>query len=105
MIKNLPIPLEALQKKALEENACKTEDRYTYTENNGVLQDMHIQILNDFVLYVSNKIGEFQDVPDIRMILDDDLFSVLLDNNNDSQLLNSLKALHGKSCKFALRST
>ncbi len=39
------------------------------------------------------------------MTLDDDLFSLLLDYNNDSQLLNSLKALHGKPCKFVLRST
>jgi len=101
---NAPIPLEALRKKALEEHASTTEDRFTYKENNGVLQDMHIQILNDFILYVRSKMGEFQEVPDIRMILSDDLLLLLFDIENDFHI-ESLKALHSNCCKFALRST
>jgi len=99
---NAPIPLEALRKKALEEHASTTEDRFTYKENNGVLQDMHIQILNDFILYVRSKMGEIQEVPDIRMILSDDLLLLLFDNDFH---IESLKALHSNCCKFALRST
>lgn len=104
VITNAPIPLEELRQKATEEEASTTEDSYTYIENNGVLNHAHIQLLNDFVLYVRSKMEEFhQQLPDIRMILDDELFLLLLGNN--LKVVESLKALHGNSCQFVLRST
>ena len=110
-----PIPLNEFRYLATKEKACTTEknedgeDIFTYMANNGILQDIHIEILNNFVLYVRNKIeeSESKDVPDIRMILDDDLLELLLDN--DSNIIKSLKDLHSKNsyngCKFVLRST
>ena len=50
-----PIPLNELRSLATKEKACTTEknedgeDIFTYMDNNGILQDIHIEILNNFV--------------------------------------------------------
>ena len=104
-----PIPLEALRQKVDEVDAHKTnENSYIYVENNGVLEDIHIQLLNNFVLYVRERMKEFQDeIPDLRMMIDDELFQLLLDS--DLTLVESLKKIHGdrnrSGCKFILRTT
>lgn len=68
---NVPIPLEALRKKALENHADIPGHGYTYEADNGVLNDAHIQILNDLARYIRCMMEEFLKVPDIRMILCD----------------------------------
>ena len=102
---NATIPLQALRKKAIEESACTKEDSIKYKDDNGVLNYIQVQVLNDFVLYVRDVMEKksSKDVPDIRMLLADDLLLSLL--GNDLKLINSLKALHSKECKFVMRST
>jgi hypothetical protein len=101
---NATIPLQALRKKAIETSASTKEDSIKYKDDNGVLTYIQVQVLNDFVLYVRDVMEKkSKDVPDIRMLLADDLLLSLL--GNPPGLINSLKALHGKECKFVLRST
>jgi ubiquitin len=99
-----PIPLNELREKAAETDANVSTDGYMYSECNGVLQDMHIAVLDDFVTYVRSTMEQFNDeIPDIRMIIPEDLLLLLLDN--DSELVKDLKRLHSDKVDFVLRST
>ena len=99
-----PIPLNELREKADEKQANVSTDSYKYIESNGVLQEMHIAVLNDFVTYARHAMEQFQELPDIRMKLPQELLLLLFDN--DSKLVNDLIKLHGvNSGGFVLRST
>ena len=99
-----PIPLKELRKKAAEKEAKVSTDGYKFIESNGVLQEMHIAVLNDFVTYVRHAIEQFQELPDIRAKLPNELLLLLF--NNDSKLVEDLSKLHGGGYSgFVLRST
>jgi hypothetical protein len=98
-----PIPLKELRAKAAEKEANVSTDSYKYMESNGVLQEMHIAILNDFVTYLRNAMEQFQELPDIRAKLPKELLLLLF---NDSKLADVLSRLHGGyNAGFVLRST
>ena len=104
-----PIPLKELREKAAEKGANVSADGYKYSECNGVLQEMHIAVLDDFVTYVRSTMEQFNEIPDIRMIIPEALLLLLFDN--DSELVQDLKNLHGGTrhtiikVGFVLRST
>jgi len=99
------IPLQELRAKAAEKEANVSTDGYKYMESNGVLEEMHIAVLNDFVTYVRHANEKFRSwVPEIIMKLPNDLLLLLFDN--DSKLVKDLSRLHdGNSPEFVLRST
>ena len=98
------IPLKELRKKAAKESVDVSTVSYKYIECNGVLQEMHIAILNDFVMFVRSTMEQLE-IPDIRMKLPEQLLLLLLDN--DKKLVEELGKLHsGRSYSgFVLRST
>lgn len=104
-------PIEALREKKTQEGASSDSAHVNYRESNGVLSEVHIQILNDFC----NYIRLYNLSSDIRMVLPDYMFTLLMGQGSEN-LLDRLKLLpyddngehnnHGRfGRKLALRST
>ncbi len=104
------IPLTELRAKAAEKRARTTLDTFEYKEDNGVLKSMHIALLNDFITYVRNSMEIFEERPDIRIIITDELLTLLFDGF-PTYFIPALKRLHSltsnslNSNMFVLRTT
>ncbi len=102
-----PIPLAELRAKATEQKARTTADTLEWKEDNGVLTSYHVNILNDFVTYLRNTMEHFEEKPDIRTIIPENLLSMIFDNGLPADFVSDLKRLHKSdlTSMFVLRTT